>query len=91
MTAVATVLALLPAAVGIGGSGGGGSIVEGSLAVVVIGGLLTSTLLTLVVVPVVYSLLDGMRTRLGVGADRDDVPIAARPTRPLPQVAGTAR
>jgi HAE1 family hydrophobic/amphiphilic exporter-1 len=62
MTAVATILALLPLALGLGGNSG--SIIAADLGVVVIGGLLTSTLLTLVVVPVVYSLLDGMRERL---------------------------
>jgi HAE1 family hydrophobic/amphiphilic exporter-1 len=54
MTAVATILALVPLAI----STGGGAIIASDLAKVVIGGLLTSTLLTLVVVPVVYSLLN---------------------------------
>jgi HAE1 family hydrophobic/amphiphilic exporter-1 len=62
MTAVATILALLPLALGLGGNSG--SIIAADLGVVVIGGLLTSTLLTLVVVPVVYSLLDGIRERV---------------------------
>jgi HAE1 family hydrophobic/amphiphilic exporter-1 len=62
MTAVATILALLPLALGIGGNEGG--IIAADLGVVVIGGLLTSTLLTLVVVPVIYDLLDGARARL---------------------------
>jgi HAE1 family hydrophobic/amphiphilic exporter-1 len=62
MTAVATILALLPLALGLGGNSG--SIIAADLGVVVIGGLLTSTLLTLVVVPVVYSLLDGVRERV---------------------------
>ena len=35
---------------------------------VVIGGLLTSTLLTLVVVPVVYSIFEGLRQKLSGGA-----------------------
>ena len=56
MTAMATILALVPLALGIGGNGG--SIIASDLGVVVIGGLLTSTLLTLVVVPVATSLLD---------------------------------
>ncbi|HKV87524.1 MAG TPA: efflux RND transporter permease subunit, partial [Candidatus Dormibacteraeota bacterium] len=56
MTAFATMLALLPLAV-TGGSGGiGGAFISGPLAIVVIGGLFTSTLLTLVLVPVLYSL-----------------------------------
>lgn len=56
MTAVATIVALLPVAIGISTSGGGGLISQG-LAVVVEGGLISSTFLTLLVIPVVYSLL----------------------------------
>jgi HAE1 family hydrophobic/amphiphilic exporter-1 len=55
MTAVATIAALLPVALGIS-SGGGGGLISQSLAIVVEGGLVSSTLLTLLVVPVVYSL-----------------------------------
>ena len=55
MTAVATIVALLPIAVGL--SGGGGGLISQSLAVVVEGGLISSTGLTLLVIPVVYSLL----------------------------------
>jgi HAE1 family hydrophobic/amphiphilic exporter-1 len=56
MTASATMLALAPLAV-TGGSGGvGGAFISAPLAIVVIGGLFTSTLLTLVLVPVLYSL-----------------------------------
>jgi HAE1 family hydrophobic/amphiphilic exporter-1 len=53
MTALATMLALLPLA--LSGNGGGGFI-SAPLAVVVIGGLFTSTILTLILVPVLYSL-----------------------------------
>jgi hydrophobic/amphiphilic exporter-1 (mainly G- bacteria), HAE1 family len=56
MTAFATMLALLPLAVTGGGGGVGGAFISGPLAIVVIGGLFTSTLLTLVLVPVLYSL-----------------------------------
>ena len=56
MTAFATMLALVPLAV-LGGSGGvGGAFISRPLAIVVIGGLFTSTLLTLILVPVLYSL-----------------------------------
>ncbi|MCL2467769.1 MAG: efflux RND transporter permease subunit [Micrococcales bacterium] len=51
MTALATIFALLPMALGITGSGG---FLSQPLAIVVIGGLLSSTFLTLVVVPVLY-------------------------------------
>jgi HAE1 family hydrophobic/amphiphilic exporter-1 len=55
MTAVATIAALTPLALGISGEGG---IISQSLGTVVIGGLLTATLLTLVIVPAVFSLFD---------------------------------
>jgi len=54
MTTLTTALGLLPMAIGIGE----GSEVRTPMAITVIGGLLVSTLLTLVVIPVVYSLLD---------------------------------
>ncbi len=61
MTALTTVLALMPLAVGLEK----GSIIAAELATVVIGGLLSSTLLTLVVVPVVYSLVHRRSARRG--------------------------
>jgi HAE1 family hydrophobic/amphiphilic exporter-1 len=54
MTSATIVLALSPAALGLGA----GSATNGPLAVAVIGGLISSTLLTLVVVPAVYSLVE---------------------------------
>lgn len=51
MTAVATIFALVPMALGLTGSGG---FISQPLAIVVIGGLLSSTLLTLVLVPTLY-------------------------------------
>jgi HAE1 family hydrophobic/amphiphilic exporter-1 len=54
MTSMTIVLAMLPAATGVGAGSGA----YGPLAVAVIGGVVSSTLLTLVVVPVAYSLLD---------------------------------
>ena len=56
MTAVATIMALLPVAAGLS-TGGGGGLISQSLAIVVEGGLISSTVLTLVVVPVMYSLV----------------------------------
>ena len=55
ITTMTTALGLLPMAVGVGR----GYEIRQALAVTVIAGLLASTLLTLVVVPVVYSLLAG--------------------------------
>ncbi len=48
----------------IGGGGGvGGAFISGPLAIVVIGGLFTSTVLTLVLVPVLYSLVSRFASR----------------------------
>jgi HAE1 family hydrophobic/amphiphilic exporter-1 len=52
MTALATIFALVPLVLGLGT----GIIIAAELATVVIGGLFTSTVLTLVVIPVLYSL-----------------------------------
>jgi HAE1 family hydrophobic/amphiphilic exporter-1 len=57
MTSLTTALGLLPMAMGFGE----GSEVRTPMAITVIGGLLVSTLLTLLVIPVVYSLLDRKR------------------------------
>jgi HAE1 family hydrophobic/amphiphilic exporter-1 len=59
MTAVATVMALIPMAMGLTG---GGVFISQPLAIVVIGGLISSTVLTLVLVPVLYQLIE--RTKL---------------------------
>lgn len=61
MTALATIFALTPLAFGVGG--GGSALISSSLAIPVIGGLITSTFLTLLVVPVGYSLLRGGRKK----------------------------
>ena len=54
LTTTTTILGLLPMALGVGE----GAEMRMPMAVTVIGGLLTATVLTLVVVPVMYSLLD---------------------------------
>ena len=71
MTAVATIAALLPVAAGISTSGGGGLISQ-SLALVVEGGLVSSTFLTLLVIPIVYSMLRRRGRRAVQLADRLD-------------------
>jgi HAE1 family hydrophobic/amphiphilic exporter-1 len=57
MTTLTTTLGLLPMALGFGE----GAEVRAPMAVTVIGGLLVSTFLTLLVIPVVYSLIDRKR------------------------------
>ncbi|MEV4379160.1 efflux RND transporter permease subunit [Streptosporangium sp. NPDC049644] len=61
MTAVATIFALIPMALGLTGSGG---FISQPLAIVVIGGLLSSTLLTLVLVPTLYVMVERLKERL---------------------------
>lgn len=56
MTTLTTVLGLVPLAIG----KGDGGMLNASLAVVVIGGLAFCTLLTLLAIPVIYSLLDDL-------------------------------
>ncbi len=58
MTAMTTVLGLLPLAIGFGEGGEA----QAPLARVVIGGLLSSTLITLVLIPVVYAIFEQKRT-----------------------------
>jgi HAE1 family hydrophobic/amphiphilic exporter-1 len=60
MTALTTMVAMLPLALGLGE----GTLIAAELAIVVIGGLFSSTLLTLLVIPVLYSLSAGLRRRL---------------------------
>lgn len=60
MTALATIFALTPMAIGLTGSGG---FISQPLAIVVIGGLFSSTVLTLVIVPVLYWLVEGRKER----------------------------
>lgn len=60
MTALATIFALTPMALGF--TGGGGFISQ-PLAIVVIGGLFSSTVLTLVIVPTLYWIIEGGQDR----------------------------
>lgn len=60
MTTAAMIFGMLPLAIGFGP----GAEARAPMAHAIIGGLVTSTLLTLVVVPVVYSLLDDLKHKL---------------------------
>ncbi|WP_027364706.1 efflux RND transporter permease subunit [Desulfotruncus alcoholivorax] len=60
MTALTAILAMLPMAMGIGE----GSESQAPMATVVVGGLLFSTLITLLLVPVVYTILDDLGKKL---------------------------
>ncbi|MGO4193167.1 efflux RND transporter permease subunit [Arthrobacter sp. YAF17] len=76
MTALATVFALTPMALGL--TGGGGFISQ-PLAIVVIGGLISSTALTLVLVPVLYRLVEGRRERKALAKTADGTGTASAP------------
>ncbi|NEQ70267.1 MAG: efflux RND transporter permease subunit, partial [Symploca sp. SIO2D2] len=56
MTTASTILGMLPIALGLGA----GSELRQPMAVAIIGGLITSTLLSLIVVPVLYTLLEDL-------------------------------
>jgi hydrophobic/amphiphilic exporter-1 (mainly G- bacteria), HAE1 family len=98
MTAFATMLALVPLAVIGGGGGVGGAFISRPLAIVVIGGLFTSTVLTLILVPVLYSLASRFASRrstadldamLDAAEDRRFKPLGLRGAEQLaPAVAG---
>ncbi|GAA0905748.1 efflux RND transporter permease subunit [Virgisporangium aurantiacum] len=80
MTALATIFALLPMALGITGEGG---FISTPLAVVVIGGLITSTLLTLVLIPVLYTMVETRRERRQA-RKQSHVPQSEHVTEPVP-------
>jgi HAE1 family hydrophobic/amphiphilic exporter-1 len=73
MTTVTTVFGLLPLALGLGA----GADLRAPLAVAVIGGLISATLLTLIVVPVIYATLEGLR-----GLARSETPATATEAAP---------
>jgi multidrug efflux pump subunit AcrB len=62
MTTAATILGMLPVALGLGA----GSELRSPMAISILGGLVASTLLSLFVIPVMVSLLGGFKRRLPV-------------------------
>lgn len=67
MTALATIFALVPLAIGLSQ----GAIIASELGTVVIGGLFSSTVLTLIVVPVAYILLDPIHRAISLRRGKD--------------------
>lgn len=61
MTTLTMIFAMLPTAIATGGGGG----FRAPMAIAVIGGLIWSTMLTLLVIPVVYTLFDAFARKLG--------------------------
>lgn len=98
MTTITTVVGLLPLAAGLGA----GADLRAPLAVAVIGGLISATFLTLIVVPVVYSLMVepsvSVQPEPEPGAGAGGAPATAKPKpahglgmRPGPAAPGMAR
>ncbi|WP_030415437.1 efflux RND transporter permease subunit [Streptomyces sp. NRRL S-1448] len=88
MTALATIMALLPMAASITGDGG---FISQPLAVVVIGGLISSTLLTLLLVPTLYAMIElrkERRTKKKAAKRADKTGTPANKTEPTPEHAG---
>lgn len=86
MTALATVFALTPMALGLTG---GGAFISKPLALVVIGGLISSTLLTLLVVPALYVLVERRKERRAARrAGRHAAPAALDDVREPDALAG---
>ena len=69
MTSAAMVLGMLPTAIG----NGEGSEFRAPMAIAVIGGVVSSTLLSLVVVPVFYLAIEGLKKFLGIGQKKHSV------------------
>jgi HAE1 family hydrophobic/amphiphilic exporter-1 len=82
MTALATIFALFPMALGLTGDSG---FISKPLAIVVIGGLFSSTVLTLVLVPVLYWLVEGRAERKALRQARKQ----ARLDKKAAKTAGT--
>ena len=91
MTALATILALTPMALGITGHGG---FISQPLAIVVIGGLISSTVLTLIVLPTLYNLVEGAKERRAArragGSDAGGTPAPDAPAGPAAPAAVAA-
>ena len=66
MTTLTTVLGLIPLALGFGEGGE----IQAPMATVVVSGLVISTLLTLIFIPVMYTLLDDLANRVKTRIDR---------------------
>ncbi|MER8095523.1 efflux RND transporter permease subunit [Streptomyces goshikiensis] len=77
MTALATIFALLPMALGVTGEGG---FISQPLAVVVIGGLVSSTLLTLLLVPTLYTMVELRKERRRAKREARRAPVPPQPT-----------
>ncbi|PVC88192.1 efflux RND transporter permease subunit [Streptomyces sp. CS131] len=87
MTALATIFALLPMALGVTGEGG---FISQPLGVVVIGGLISSTLLTLLLVPTLYAMVELRKERRAKKKAAKRAAKAGVPDQPEPEEARAA-
>jgi HAE1 family hydrophobic/amphiphilic exporter-1 len=89
MTTIAMIAGMIPVAL----ARGDGAETRVPMAVAIIGGLVSSTVLTLVVVPIFYSLLERLKRRrdltLSAEGDVELAPIANERPEPQPQRTGT--
>ena len=84
MTALATIFALTPMALGLTGDSG---FISKPLAIVVIGGLVSSTLLTLILVPVLYWLVEGRKERKALREARKAARLAKKDAKKASKLA----
>jgi multidrug efflux pump subunit AcrB len=75
MTTIAMAAGMLPVALGLGADPS----FRSPMAIAVIGGLITSTFLSLLVIPVVFTLVDDLLVLLGRLVRRPVAPVAASP------------
>lgn len=87
MTALATIFALTPMALGLTGDSG---FISKPLAIVVIGGLVSSTALTLVLVPTLYWLVEGRKERKIIRQRKKAAKLEAKATKKLAK-AGSSK
>ena len=88
MTALATIFALTPMALGLTGDSG---FISKPLAIVVIGGLFSSTLLTLILVPTLYWLVEGRKERKQIRAERKAARKAKRTAKKNPEAPAVSQ
>ena len=88
MTALATIFALTPMALGLTGDSG---FISKPLAIVVIGGLFSSTLLTLILVPTLYWLVEGRKERKQLRAERKAARKAKRTAKKNPEAPAVSQ
>lgn len=87
MTALATIFALTPMAIGLTGDSG---FISQPLAIVVIGGLFSSTLLTLLLVPTLYWLVEGRKERKALRVKRREAKAAKKAEKKEAKTAAKA-